>query len=126
MTHPCEIVVTDILPIVRKELCAEIVTVHGWKQADVARLFGVSGAAVSQYMKGVRGNTGMVEGHKSYEQLMEAISAAAQRLVNKEADVTEELCRLCSFAKKSGMLDHIFGRELLIKCMECPKDNIVV
>jgi len=125
MTNPCEIVVTDILPIIRKELCVEIVNTHGWKQADVARLFGVSGAAVSQYMKGTRGNTTLVEGHQSYGELMNEISISASRLVNKEETIINELCRLCKLSKKLGLLDHIFGKELLVKCMECPKDNIV-
>jgi len=125
MTHPCEIVVMDILPIIRKELCVEIVTAHGWKQADVARLFGVSGAAVSQYMKGVRGNTALVEGHQNYGQLMHEISISAEKLAKNESDIVTELCKLCKFSKKSGMLDHIFGEEMLTKCMECPKDNIL-
>jgi len=125
MTNPCEIIVTDILPIIRKELCAEIVTTHGWKQADVARLFGVSGAAVSQYMKGVRGNTQLVEGHQSYDQLMNEISNSANKLVKEEGMVVSELCRLCKISKELGMLDHIFGRQMLVECMECPKDNIL-
>jgi len=125
MTNPCEIIVTDILPIIRKELCAEIVTTHGWKQADVARLFGVSGAAVSQYMKGIRGNTSLVEEHINYNEFMNEISRSANRLVNEEGEVVKELCGLCKISKELGMLDHIFGRQMLTECMECPKENIV-
>ena len=55
------------------------------------------------------------------------ISEIAKNL-DAGANLTEELCQLCGFFKKSGMIDEIYRKQgaqmPLTKCMECPRKNI--
>ena len=55
MKIPCELVVWYVLPTIRREVARELVNSHGMSQAEVARKFGVTDAAISQYLKKKRG-----------------------------------------------------------------------
>jgi len=127
MRLPCEIVVVDILPIVRRELSIELVLVHGIRKASVARMFKVSGTAISQYVYGSRGNRSILDGDPNYTKFMKEIKRSAELLASKKSDVLEELCRLCDVVKNSGILDRIHEKnetDPLQTCAECPRDNI--
>ena len=50
MKIPCELIVWYVLPMIRREMADELVTVHNMSQAEVARKFDVTDAAVSQYI----------------------------------------------------------------------------
>jgi predicted transcriptional regulator len=55
MKIPCELIVWYVLPSIRRELARELVEKHKLTQAEVARRFGVTDAAISQYLKSKRG-----------------------------------------------------------------------
>ena len=61
MKMPCELIVTHILPTARGALARDLVTSHGMTQTQVAKLFGVTSAAVSQYLKGMRGGNNLID-----------------------------------------------------------------
>ena len=61
MKLPCELIVTHILPTARGSLAKELVKRHGMTQVQVAHLFGVTSAAVSQYLKGLRGGNNLID-----------------------------------------------------------------
>ena len=61
MKIPCEIVVWYVLPMIRRELSKELVYTHGMTQAEVARRFGVTDAAISQYLKKKRGGNSLID-----------------------------------------------------------------
>ena len=127
MKLPCELVVFELLPTARGELAKELVRAHGFTQAKVASIFGVTSAAVSQYIKGLRGGNPHIDGSIYRGQFYEEISMSAER-VAAGADVTEELCGICNFVKRIGMLDEIYLKtgavDDLSKCVECPRDNM--
>ncbi|MBR5999165.1 MAG: transcriptional regulator, partial [Candidatus Methanomethylophilaceae archaeon] len=60
MKIPCEIVVWYLLPTIRKGMARELVANHGYTQSKVARTFGVTDAAVSQYLRNKRGEYDVV------------------------------------------------------------------
>ena len=64
MKLPCELIVTHILPTARGALAKELVNRHNMTQVQVAGLFGVTSAAVSQYLKGFRGGHSGLEIHE--------------------------------------------------------------
>ncbi len=126
MKLPCELVVSEILPTARGELAKELVKNHGYTQARVAKMFGVTGAAISQYIKGLRGGNEHIDKSVYRNLFYQNISESANRIANG-ADLVDELCFLCNFVKKVGMLDEIYARqgstEDLKKCLECPRNN---
>lgn len=127
MKLPCEIIVFEIIPTVRGELAKELVKVHGYTQAKVAVIFGVTSAAISQYIKGLRGGNPYIERSVYRKVFYEGISDSALRIANG-GDITDELCWICNFVKKIGMLDEIYAMqgatEDLSKCVECPRDHL--
>ena len=129
MRHSCELIVVEILPVIRKELALEMIKTHKVRKAAIARMFDVSGTAISQYVHGSRGNRNIVEESPQYGELMKEIKRSAKRLVEKKSGIVEELCLLCGFVKRSGMADFVYEtngeRAPMSKCAECPRKNIV-
>lgn len=127
MKLPCEIVVFELLPTARGELAKELVKAHGYTQAKVATVFGVTSAAVSQYIKGLRGGNQYIDNSVYRDGFYQQIAASADNIVNG-SDITTELCEICNFVKKVGMLDEIYAMQgskvVLTKCLECPRKNI--
>ena len=123
MKFACELVVTDVLPAIRRELAKELTDNYFMSQKDVAILFGVTNAAICQYIKGVRGKSDEIENSPYNQRFREEISISAKLLRDGKSDIVKELCRMCAFAKKSGLLDDINSKvreEPYTKCPECP------
>jgi predicted transcriptional regulator len=121
-------VVVDILPIVRKELALELIKAHKMRKAAVARLFNVSGTAISQYVHGSRGNRAILEGSPLFGDFMAEIKSSAKRLASEKTGILEELCSLCGFVKRMGLMEVVYEEygeiPAIAKCPECPKNNI--
>lgn len=128
MKLPCELIVTHILPTARGSLAKELVNRHGMTQVQVARLFGVTSAAVSQYLKGLRGGNNLIDKSAYREDFYNLIAKSADAVAAGE-DVTEALCGICAFVKESGLLRALYVFEGytgdLGVCMECPRLCIV-
>jgi len=110
MKIPCEIVVWYILPLVRREIAKELVNEHGLSQANVARMFGVTDAAISQYLKKKRGDNLMIENSEHYDELLAEIKVSAKNMVDGEGDFASEMCRICRCVKDLGILDEIYKK----------------
>ncbi len=128
MKLPCELIVTHILPTARGALAKELVNRHNMTQVQVAGLFGVTSAAVSQYLKGFRGGNAIIDRSEYRNDFYKMISKMADRVAAGE-DVTEALCGICHFVKDCGLLRALYilegyNGELGI-CMECPNLAIV-
>ena len=127
MKLPCELIVTHILPTARGALAKELVNRHGMTQIQVSRLFGVTSAAISQYMKGIRGGNELIDNSAYRDDFYQMIAEAADSVVAGE-DVTDALCRICDFVKDSGLLKALYVFEgysgELGVCLECPRVRI--
>lgn len=121
---PCELVVFELLPTARGAIAKELVETYGYTQSAVAKMFGITSAAISQYVKGLRGGNPYIDNSQYREDFYEKIRAIAENLT-KGSDLSNELCGLCSFFKRSGMIDEIYrnqgSKASLSKCMECPR-----
>ncbi|MDO5853037.1 MAG: helix-turn-helix domain-containing protein [Thermoplasmata archaeon] len=106
MKIPCEVVVWQVLPLIRRELARELVTAHGMTQAEVAKRFGVTDAAISQYLTQKRG--GEYSSSRFYPQFIEEVRASAARIAEEDADFGKEVCYLCGVVKKIGFLAEIY------------------
>ena len=119
MKIPCELVVWYLLPTIRKEVAKELVSAHGYSQADVARTFGVTDAAVSQYLKNKRGDNRVVTDSPDYPEILGAIRESSARIAKEGADFAEEVCRICMVMKKAGIINKIYEVELGCKPPAC-------
>lgn len=108
MKIPCEIVVWYVLPTIRRELAKDLVINHGLKQADVARRFEVTDAAISQYIKKKRGENEIIQNSKHYGEFLNEIKVSSGRIAEDGADFATEMCRLCILVKSCGMLAEIY------------------
>ena len=124
MKMPCELIVTHILPTARGALAKELVHNHGMTQVQVANLFGVTSAAVSQYIKGLRGGNNLIDKSAYREDFYNMISDTADMVADGK-DLTEALCEICSFVKNSLYVYEGYSGELGV-CMECPRTTITI
>ena len=119
MKIPCEVVVWDLLPTLRKGVAKELVTVHGFTQSRVAKVFGVTDAAVSQYLRNKRGEYDVVVNNPGFSSVQEEISAVAARIANTGSDFAEEVCNVCMVAKSCGILANIYQVEFGTPYPDC-------
>jgi predicted transcriptional regulator len=108
MKIPCEIVVWYVLPTIRREIARELVFEHGMTQAQVARKFEVTDAAISQYLKKKRGENEIIQNSERYPLFFNEIKNSAKRLASGDADFVTEMCKLCYTVKNCGMLAEIY------------------
>ncbi len=121
MKIPCEIVVWYVLPTIRKEIARELVDNHGMTQAQVARKFGVTDAAISQYLKKKRGENPIIENSKGYDEFLEEIKVSAKKLTDNGSDFSSEMCRLCCIIKSKGILCDIYQEYTGYPAPDCQK-----
>ncbi len=98
MKVPCQITQWYLLPAISAEMVKELKK-NGIKQAEIARLLGVTPAAVSQYVKGKRGKrVGLPQ------EILKRISSTAKRISSRgitEDELSREICELCITARRS-------------------------
>lgn len=118
MKIPCELIVWYVLPSIRRELARELVENHNLTQAEVARRFGVTDAAISQYLKSKRGTNKEMENSGKYPEFKIEVEKAAVRMLNG-SDIVTETCSICMMVKKSGMLARIYEIQAGEKAPPC-------
>ncbi|OYT40584.1 hypothetical protein B6U80_02590 [Candidatus Pacearchaeota archaeon ex4484_26] len=92
---PCEIILWGFLPALRKELVKAMIK-KGVKRKEIAKIFGLSEAAICQYLKSKRGTD-----FKFTQKAKKQIEKAAERMVNlRGKEVINEICELCLILRK--------------------------
>jgi predicted transcriptional regulator len=109
MKMPCETTVWNVLPVIRRELAVILVEEYGLSQAEVARRFDLTEAAISQYMKKKRGSMDFnVKGFKKQ------ISMSAE-IISEDPDpkkLAYEICRLCQLIRNSSCWEAISAQKI--------------
>ncbi len=108
MELPCEVFVNRILPTARTEVSKILVYDYGMTQREVARLYGVTPSAVSQYIRGVRGFTGFDVPGELSQQCADAYLKVAD-MIDGGMPVDQAFCRFCEFCRTSGIISSIMG-----------------
>jgi len=125
MLLPCEVAVKSLLPPVRAALAKQLMTKHGLKQIEAAKLLGVSQPAISLYNRKMRGKALDLEKDKEVGSLIEdlADSLANRNLSHRE--FTLKFCEICKAARAKGLLcsmhkalDPTFDTEKCELCMD--------
>jgi len=108
MKMPCELIVWYVLPTIRRELAKELVGAYGMTQAEVAKRFGVTDAAISQYLRKKRGDSAVIESSELYPDFLAEIAESSKRIAQNGSDVSDEICRICGCVKQMGLLAEIY------------------
>jgi len=94
MKPPCEIVVKEILPSIRRELVLELHK-RGYNQVTIANLLGLTKSAVNQYIKNIRGTKYKGNFKNSIKQMADQIEKQ-----DKKDQLINSFCNLCSNLKR--------------------------
>ena len=93
---PCEYVMWNGLPVIRKEIAESMITNFGLNQKEAAEKLGLTPAAICQYLSKKRGKTDFFD-----ETIIQEITISAQRIMqNDGTDVIIETCRICQLVQK--------------------------
>lgn len=96
---PQEIEVWYIIPALRRELAKVLTTEHNLSQKEVAKLLGVTEAAISQYIKAKRAKEVVFPSN-----LQKEIRDAARHIIKDPKTVLYEMNRLCTETRKSKVI----------------------
>jgi len=101
MKAPCQAVVWYLLPAMGAELTREL-RKRGMTQKSIAKKLGLTPAAVSQYVKGKRGNE-----IKLTKRSLSEIKKLADRIMEEDPDDREmvlSVCEICAIARSEKVL----------------------
>jgi predicted transcriptional regulator len=104
MYTPCEAVVKTVLPNIRALIAKELSENYHMRQADVAKLLGISQSAVSMY---VRKNRGIGINLEKERDVHERIIWLSERIF--DGSITQEeyiskVCEICKLVRSRGLL----------------------
>lgn len=95
---PCEYMMWNGLPVIRKEIAESMITNFGLNQKEAANKLGLTPAAVCQYVSKKRGKVQITD-----EGLKKEINISAERIIqNNGKNVKVETCRICRIMKSNG------------------------
>ncbi len=126
MLLPSEIESKLLIPAVRAILSKELVIEKGLKEEEVARLLGITQAAVSNYLRGTRGDNELISKLMSLSEVMSMIKEIGDDLSSNRAYTAKTLSKfiaLCNYMRYSLIIcdaHHSLERNIDEKvCEQC-------
>jgi predicted transcriptional regulator len=124
MLVPCEIAVKCLLPAIRAIIAKELTAAYKLKQAEAAKLLGVSQPAISLYYRRIRGKAINLE---KDQEVMKLIKEFAEFMVHSNPmshkEFIQKLCEICKLIRAKGLmcdLHKIFDPQIDVeKCELC-------
>ena len=126
MLLPSEIESKLLIPAVRAILSKELVIEKGLKEEEVARMLGITQAAVSNYIRGTRGDNELISKLMSLSEIMSMIKEISDDLSTNRAYTAKTLSKfiaLCNYMRYSLIIcdaHHSLERNIDEKvCEQC-------
>ncbi|HEY6949842.1 MAG TPA: helix-turn-helix domain-containing protein [Nitrososphaeraceae archaeon] len=126
MLLPSEIESKLLIPAVRAILSKELVVEKGLKEDEVARMLGITQAAVSNYLRGTRGDNEIISKLTSLSEIMSMIKEISTDLSTNRAYTAKTLSKfiaLCNYMRYSLIIcdaHHSLERNIDEKvCEQC-------
>lgn len=102
MLLPSEIEAKSLIPAVRAILAKKLIKEYSLKEEDAARVLGITQAAVSNYVRGTRGDVGLISKLESVREVMRMIDDIAKDLSTNKAYTPSTLAKfvgLCNYMR---------------------------
>ena len=102
MLLPSEIEAKSLIPAVRAILAKKLIREYSLKEEDVAKDLGITQAAVSNYVRGTRGDTELISKLESVREVMRMIDDIAKDLSANKAYTPSTLAKfvgLCNYMR---------------------------
>ncbi|MFN2434602.1 MAG: transcriptional regulator [Nitrososphaeraceae archaeon] len=126
MLLPSEIESRLLIPAVRAILSKELAIEKGLKEEEVARMLGITQAAVSNYLRGTRGDNELISKLMSLSEIMSMIKEISDDLSTNRAYTAKTLSKfiaLCNYMRYSLIIcdaHHSLERNIDEKvCEQC-------
>jgi len=101
---PCEYMLWNGIPTIRKELAETMIKRFGLSQRQVAEKLGITPSAVCQYLSKKRGKTDIFD-----DTIIQEIIISAERIIkNNDSYVITETCRICKLVQKNKKFSHLY------------------
>lgn len=108
---PCEYMMWNGLPVIRKEIAESMINNFGLNQKETAEKLGVTPAAVCQYLSKKRGKIKIID-----NDILNEITKSAETIIRKnDGDVVSETCRICKILISKGVFP--------LLCNSCPDEK---
>ena len=102
MLLPSEIEAKSLIPAVRAILAQKLIKEYSLKEEDVAKVLGITQAAISNYVRGTRGDMELISKLESVREVMRMIYDIARDLSTNKAYTPSTLAKfvgLCNYMR---------------------------
>lgn len=102
MLLPSEIEAKSLIPAVRAILAKKLIKEYSLKEEDIAKVLGITQAAVSNYVRGTRGDIELISKLESVREVMRMIDDIAVDLSTNKAYTPSTLAKfvgLCNYMR---------------------------
>jgi predicted transcriptional regulator len=102
MLLPSEIEAKSLIPAVRAILAKKLIAEYSLKEEDVAKVLGITQAAVSNYVRGTRGDIELISKLESVREVMRMIDDIGRDLSTNKAYTPSTLAKfigLCNYMR---------------------------
>ncbi|MGE5782214.1 MAG: transcriptional regulator [Nitrososphaerales archaeon] len=131
MLLPAEIEAKSLIPAIRAILAKKLITEYKMKEEVVAKVLGVTQAAISNYIRGTRGDLELIDKLSSIPEIMRKVEDIAQDLVSNRAYTPGTMAKfveLCNFMRYSFIIcdvHHKIESNIDEQVCELCKDNLI-
>ncbi len=103
MKTPCEIIVWNIVPVIRKEFAKNLIKKHGFNQKKIAEKLGITESAVSRYISGKRGVLEITD-----DEILEEIRKSTNIIAKENGSaVIDETCKICKLLQSKEFIEGV-------------------
>ena len=103
MKTPCEIIVWNLVPVIKREFAINLVNEFRLNQREAADKLGSTEATISRYISGKRGVLEITD-----ENILKEINESAKKIVKENGPtVIKETCRICRLVRSKDIIEDI-------------------
>ncbi|HJS65192.1 MAG TPA: transcriptional regulator [Nitrososphaeraceae archaeon] len=131
MLLPAEIEAKSLIPAIRAILAKKLITEYKMKEEVIAKVLGVTQAAISNYIRGTRGDLELIDKLSAIHEIMRKVDDIAQDLVSNRAYTPGTMAKfveLCNFMRYSFIIcdvHHKIESNIDEQVCELCKDNLI-